>query len=264
MKYQIAYSYCDAMDMAEKNDIAYYAELIYVGSYFCDKYFCRISENSWDTVFRKIESKHKSAVLVIPTPSQNMLAQTKKNVDKLILRYSDIITDIVVNDFAMLRYASEAYNKKIWCGRTMSKEIRDPRYQMDFRSLKLYEHISNGDKFGIDSPIYGIEADMTAPLSIEFNDKLKLGIHFPLAYVTFGRHCEIGSADLPLEGKFRLDNPCKGQCEKSWIAYSDGEFYKYGRAVYCENSKLVGKFLDNSNVRIIESAVAEKIKRTKV
>lgn len=113
MKYQIVYSYCDAMDIAEKNEIADHAELIYVGSYFCDRYFCRISENSWDMIFRKVESKHKSAVLVIPTPSQNMLVQIKKNVDKLISRYYDIITEIVVNDFAMLRYASEAYNKKI-------------------------------------------------------------------------------------------------------------------------------------------------------
>lgn len=146
----------------------------------------------------------------------------------------------------------------------MSKEIRDPRYQTDLQSLKLYEHISDGDKFGIGSPICGIEADTTALLSIEFNDWLMLGVHFPLAYVTFGRHCEIGSADLSLEDKFRLDKPCKGQCEKSWIAYSDGEFYKYGRAIYCDNSKLVGKLPDKSNVRIIESAVAEKIKRTKI
>ena len=50
MKYQTVYSYCDVMDYAMQNEFPTDIELIYVGSYFCDKYFCGISEKYWDAI----------------------------------------------------------------------------------------------------------------------------------------------------------------------------------------------------------------------
>ena len=124
MKYQTVYSYCDVMDYAMQNEFPTDIELIYVGSYFCDKYFCGISEKYWDAIMHKAIEKKILVALVIPTPSQTLLDQLKLIVDKLLERYANVISEVVVNDYAMLKYMLKYTTLKIWCGRTMSKDIR--------------------------------------------------------------------------------------------------------------------------------------------
>lgn len=261
MKYQIVYSYCDVMDDAMQNEYPEDIELIYVGSYFCDRYFCGISEKCWDTVMRKAIERQISVALVIPTPSQSHLGNLKSIADKLLERYAGVINEVVVNDFAMLKYISKYDSLKIWCGRTMSKDIRDPRYTTEQRNCKLYEHICAGEIMGTDHTIYGVEVDVVGPLSVASSQGVMLGVHIPIAYITFGRHCEIGSSELPIEEKFRLDKCCSRQCEKNWMIYSEGAFIKYGRTVYCDNLSIIKNIPDSAYIRLIKNAIADKIGR---
>lgn len=259
MKYQTVYSYCDVMDYAMQNEFPTDIELIYVGSYFCDKYFCGISEKYWDAIMHKAIEKKILVALVIPTPSQTLLDQLKLIVDKLLERYANVISEVVVNDYAMLKYMLKYTTLKIWCGRTMSKDIRDSRYPTNQRNCKLYEHVCAGEIMGMHNVIYGVEVDVVGSLSVVPSQNVMLGVHVPLAYITFGRHCEIGSSELPIEEKFRLDKYCGRQCEKNWIIYSEGAFIKYGRTIYCGNFSIVKNIPNTLYVRWIKNAIADKI-----
>ena len=166
---------------------------------------------------------------------------------------------MVVNDYAMLKYMLKYTTLKIWCGRTMSKDIRDSRYPTNQRNCKLYEHVCAGEIMGMHHVIYGVEVDVVGSLSVVPSQNVMLGVHVPLAYITFGRHCEIGSSELPIEEKFRLDKYCGRQCEKNWIIYSEGAFIKYGRTIYCGNFSIVKNIPNTLYVRWIKNAIADKI-----
>lgn len=261
MKKQYAYSFCDAMNLSSVCKVPEISEYIYLGSYFCDRYFCGISEKVWNDAFSMIREIGKKAVLVIPTASQKQLNQVKQITETILNNYSDAVSEISANDFAMLQWISSFSDVKLWCGRTMSKETRDPRCDIPRQTAKLYERVSEMKVFGI--KIAGVEIDPVYPVDVNISENVILGIHVPYAYITFGRHCEIGSYGAELERKFRIDRNCGRQCESNWILYENEKFFKYGRTVYSDNSSIISGISEYRNIRIIDSAISEKIKSYK-
>lgn len=127
MKEQYAYSICDILEYIKenKNNDLIQAKYVYVGSYFCDLYFVSVSDENWKRVFDYIRENQKTAVLVIPTPSQRNLEKVKCTVEKLLSENRNVLNEVVVNDYAILRWINEKKTGlSIWCGR-MVKDLNE-------------------------------------------------------------------------------------------------------------------------------------------
>lgn len=262
MSLQYAYSLCDAMEFCvkERPEIPTHAEAIYLGSYFCDRYYCGISESVWNDCFDAIGRHRVAAVLVIPTPSQQRLAAVKEKTEALMERYGGQIREVVVNDNGMLAWFSERYpDKALWLGRTMDKELRDPRYSLPGTHSKLREQVDAG--LCVQGNIVGVETDVTHTDEKQGDiSGCRLGIHTPFAYLTMGRICEFASIGLPPSEKFQIYRPCRRQCMSNWTWYEQNtlSFLKHGRAVYTPVSGGLPQNR-NANVRIIESVLPAKV-----
>lgn len=258
-----AYSLCDAMELALTGSLTPPddAALLYVGSYFCDRYFCSTPEGVWEAAFALAGTFREGAVLVVPTPSQAQLARTKAIVLRLAEKFAGLIREIVLNDYAMLRWAQEALpGLPRWCGRTMSKDLRDPRYPRPSQEVKLLETAEQGGLWGLE--VLGVEADLLNPPALPAERRLLLAVHLPLACVTVGRLCEFGSIGKPLEEKFRLSGSCSRQCTANWLTYENRgySFLKFGRAVYTGNGHIRAA-LPEGQLRIIHSALADHLQK---
>lgn len=257
-----AYSLCEAMEffLRERPVIAPSVSRIYLGSYFCDRYYCGISDGVWSGCFDYIRQHGAVAVLVIPTPSQQRLAEVKHRTDALLEQYDDLICELVVNDHGMLNWVTAGFpTKPIWLGRTMDKELRDPRYPLPGSHQKLLGQLEHGlcgrkNLIGVETDVPRIDGEATCP-----SGKM-LGIHTPFAYMSMGRICELASIGLPPSEKFQLYRKCRRQCMDHWLWYTQNElsFLKYGRAVYTPVSQESAVPVD-ANVRIIESILAAQV-----
>lgn len=262
MSIQYAYSLCDAMEffLKERPVIGSRTEKIYLGSYFCDRYYCSTPASVWRDCFDIIRKHSADAVLVVPTPSQQRLAEVKKRTEELMEQYSEQIHEIVVNDGAMLEWFSSQFpDQSIWLGRTMDKELRDPRYFLPGAHKKLLEQVDTG--FYSQANILGVETDMTnLNTQLHSVSAFQLGIHTPFAYLSMGRICEFASIGFPPSEKFQLYRPCRRQCMSYWIWCEQDtlSFLKHGRAVY---TPVTGEIPLNhdANIRIIESVLSAKV-----
>lgn len=233
---EIAYNACDLIEYVIGNKTSNFmqAEYVYVGSYFCDLYMLSVAKEKWREVITYIGNAGKKIVLVIPTPSQRNLEKLKSLVSFLVSEYSDVIREVVINDYGMFRWVKNRDIKlPIWCGRLLSKELRDPRYPERIQGNKLADWVRNELFEGVN--IIGVELD--TPYKVEPSDSLQVAFHTPLNYVTMGRYCEIGSIERPLTDKFRLWSGCNRTCMKYWNRYENDEacFLKFGKAVYAYN-----------------------------
>lgn len=258
MKTQQAYSLCDAMELALSPSplLPPEAALLYVGSYFCDRYFCTTPESVWEAAFALAQGFPEGAVLVVPTPSQAQLERVKEVVLRLAEKHAGLLREIVLNDYAMLRWAQEALpSLPRWCGRAMSKDFRDPRYPLPSQRIKLLDTAENSNLMNLQ--VLGVEADPVNPLSLPQDRNLLVAVHVPLAYVTMGRLCEFGSIGKPLDQKFRPGGSCSRQCTDNWLIYENRgfSFVKCGRAVYTSNKHIQAE-LPDGQLRIIHSALA--------
>lgn len=230
-----AANYCDMVEYLPLIPVPAEAERVYIGSALCDHYFCSLSSNKWEATFRCLKDNQKKAVLVVPCPSQQHLEELKERVQFILKHYDDLIDGISVNDHALLQWVSQQFqSKRLWAGRLLSKEMRDPRYPLEKQHIKLTNRVYNGMLSGVS--IYGLEADPVHTPSFHEECGCLVGLHFPLVLVSAGRICELGSIGKIAEQKFRLDTQCTHACEKNWILYDSGRehirFLKHGRGIY--------------------------------
>lgn len=252
MKNSHACSFCDCMEklICENYTLPDTAEYIYIGSYFCDRYFLNTPEETWRVCLYHINNMSRKAVLVIPIPGQNLLKNILDKVEKLV--DTGNISELVVNDPGMLRWCGKMFPEMdIWSGRLMSKEIRDPRYNMEFQIPDRYELCRDGTLYGI--TVKGVESDPVFPLRVKLSDHCQLGVHTPYAFISASRYCEIGSIGQSLAKKFRLDTKCGRQCIDCGLIYKNRgiTFYKSGRAVLTDSQ--ASGYENKGNIRIIHS-----------
>ncbi|MBS6677876.1 MAG: hypothetical protein KH330_09075 [Clostridiales bacterium] len=258
MEMQYAYSLCDCMEELEKIESETFgrAEYLYMGSYFCDLYFIGISQSMWEESFSFARRNKKTAVLVVPTPSQRNMEKLKEIICKLLRENGDVLKEVAVNDFGMLRFIDGlGLHLSVWCGRLMSRETRDPRYPEFVQSNKLSQRMADGTLCGV--RVKGLELDTLGKETAEITDKTMVSLHIPYTYITMGRYCELGSIGLPPEKKFRLWDTCSRSCQRFWNVYRNdqADFLKYGRAVYAE-----GIQVPEGNIhRLIYNGIFDKI-----
>lgn len=258
MSVQHAYDLCDAMEyfLTASTTISPQVQFTYLGSYFCDRYFCHTPDNVWQMCFQRIRDHGSSAVLVIPTPSQQRLTIIKQRITFLLEKYDAQIQEIVVNDPGMVTWIASTYpQKSLWLGRIMDKELRDPRYSLPRMHKKLLEQAK-------DEQFVGVEVDISQldPALLPVAD-CRLGIHTSLVYLTMGRICEFSAIGLHMSEKFQMYRPCYRQCISNWLREEQGGyvFFKHGRAVYTPVSEK-SALAPNANVRLIESILGEKFR----
>lgn len=257
MNVQHAYDLCDAMEffLTACNAISPQVQFVYVGSYFCDQYFCQTPNKVWQMCFQRIKDHGASAVLVIPTPSQQRLAVIKQRIACLMEKYGDQIQEIVVNDPGMMSWITSTYPEKaLWLGRIMDKELRDPRYDLPQIHKKLWEQADDERFVGVEMDLFRLNPDLIPELGC------RLGIHTSLVYLTMGRICEFSAIGFPTAEKFQLYRPCRRQCVSNWQWEEQGDhvFLKHGRAVYTPAAEKP-TLASDANVRLIESVLIEKV-----
>lgn len=237
MEKELAYNACDIVEvfLEKPSDILRKADYLYIGSYFCDLYLLSLPENVWDTIFDYSKKNKKKVVFVIPVVSQRNLVRVKDKIGHLFEKYGQLIREVVVNDYAMLIWINDLRRDlKIWCGRLMSKETRDPRYPEFYQTNKLHERIINGQLLGVD--VIGLELDTFKNAEWLQNRECRVACHTPLSYVSMGRYCEIESIGKETKNKFRLVDACTRKCRNNWQLYENDKilFIKFGKAVYAK------------------------------
>lgn len=230
---EYAINYSDAMEQMPDWLPDQYA-WVYLGAYFCDRYFVTTSPALWKSCFENAQKQRKKVALVIPTASQNNLALLKERTRTIINRYNVVIQELVVNDYGMLEWVQEQFPEiPVWLGRTMNKELRDIRYSYTTCHTKIYEQLEAG--YIQCSSVLGVEVDQTVTDEIRIQEgKHRIAVHCAWIYHSMCRICEFASIDAPLDKKFRLFQPCKRECIHNSISYDNYGFHfvKYGRAVY--------------------------------
>jgi hypothetical protein len=196
-------------------------ERIYVGSYFCQNYFCGGAEEIIASAVRR------GLKITIVVPVFSDLKSGWQTAEKLLAEADEIC----VNDYGALERAKNL-GREIVLGRLFFKESRDPRYPeiknlsftLNAGALKLIE----------DYGIKRIEIDGAENFFIpdKFKKPVEIASHFPLAYITYGQICLFASINRECEKKFRSRVPCAFQCMRSKIFYPDGNFTRIGKAVF--------------------------------
>jgi hypothetical protein len=219
---------------------------IYIGSYFCGKYFIHMDEKMIGNVIDYFSHQIGVApgvTLVVPMFSQHDLTQGKEKIDKLLQSYKNYIDEITVNDYGMLESLANYPNYAFNLGRLFMKDYRDPRFK-DNLSQTLQPKIFT-DFFMNHYKQYGIKGAEFDPthLTIDFSQAPKdihIGLHYPFCYVTTGQICEFASIPLKADKKYRPNMDCSGECRKHHILYSPKEnilWLRLGRTIYSENNE---------------------------
>lgn len=253
-----ALNYCDCMDMIGPSmESPEEFEALYGGSYFCDRYFLAIEDRQWQSFFDLACSCRIEPVTVLPIPGPKNEVALKNKAFELMERYP--VREIVVNDYAMFIWLSrEMPGLRVWLGRLLSKDIRDPRYTMRPEQSKLYDRALRNELSGMQP--YGTELDLTEmPIRLTVSENVKLALHFPLAYLSTGRLCEFSGIGKPIEQKFRADTLCEGQCRNNAVRYERHgfSFVKFGRCVYTDNSRLLPA-LSGIDCRLVETKLTQR------
>ena len=210
---------------------------IYIGSYFCEKYFLHITEDILAEIKNFCKLNGVKVSLVIPMSSEKDLQNVKDRIDFIMRSFSFNIFSFVVNDFGMLEYISQKYDCPIVLGRLLFKQSRDSRYDTFRDEIPAYEVCSSHFHELIkEYPIKAIELDdVRADTVLANNFGYEIYVHSPVVYMSTGMVCEYASAGLANTKKFRPNNACAHQCTKyctGYIGANNKQFYKIGRTIY--------------------------------
>ncbi|MDE7430748.1 MAG: hypothetical protein K2N34_02360, partial [Lachnospiraceae bacterium] len=212
----------------------------YMGSYFCDEFFLR---NDYDSLIELVQGINKNihVTLVLPIFCEKNLKKGKELIDILMQKYIDVIDEVTVNDYGMLTYMRNNYNRKMNMGRLFFKDYRDPRYPEYFvdtwKPKGFHKRLKdNIERFGI----HEVEIDIThKSVDLSENPGCVVGLHTPYTYMTTGKICEYASMYRPVQKKFRPNISCVRECLNAFIQYNLGDertWVRVGRTVYFENN----------------------------
>lgn len=212
---------------------------VYVGSYFCGKYFLHQSTEDLTTLLKLCRTKEMKVTLVIPTFSEGDLKYGKHRIAQILAYCDDFIDEVTVNDYGMLAYMKENYKLAINLGRLFMKDYRDPRYeeyfQIPWKPMMFTKYLTSILQ---DFKINSCEFDLTHKVMdfSEIPNTVMPGLHVPYCYQTVGRICEYASITKDFAKKFRANDNCDEKCTESYVKYtvSDGnmEYVRFGRTVY--------------------------------
>lgn len=241
-------------------------ERIYVGSYFCDRFFLSLNRPFYECIMAFCREYSLGLTLVVPVFGQSTLKAGRKRLETLLTlqdEYGFLIDEAVANDPAMALYLSEVSDQRatgdktsaplrLSLGRMMAKSPRDPRYSVMEESAQPFaldatNATSLVNRFGYELA----ECDPTTPLvdAAPLRGVLPLALHLPHCFMTTGHICHPASTNRPLEQKFRADAPCHQECLSGVQVYEHRNqdddrplwLTRLGRTIFFENPGCVIK-----------------------
>lgn len=221
---------------------------LYVGSNFCAQYFLQQPSSVWREAFALCRSEGIPATLTVPIFSQGTLAEGKLRICALMAEYGRFIDEVTVNDIGMLQWVSRHFALPVNAGRLFFKAPRDPRCaELHARTLALGVPPLLSELCSL-GRVRGIEVDPAAArLNLAelcgFSPQTTVGVHMPYSYLSTGSICELASARLPVQQKFRPNQPCQMECARCAVTYRlhgrsaqpRQALAKWGRTVYFAN-----------------------------
>lgn len=252
------------MDLEEKICKEQDYRRIYIGSYFCGKYFLQMLEADIKNLKAFCEERARKVTLVIPVFSEKDLALGLSKIHEIMDLLGDVLDECTFNDFGMMAYLSRTYEVKLNLGRLLMKDYRDPRYpeyfNMVYKPKLFHEYMDDWIK---NYNITGIEMDPThgtVDLS-EAKEGITLAIHLPYCYMTMGRICEYASIHKEIDQKFRPNMECHKECMENFIEYDlqdERRWIRVGRAIYFKNEEI--KLINGLANRIIYFPIDWEVK----
>ncbi len=212
-------------------------EYVYIGSYFCGRYFLHLVEEHLE-IWKEFYEKFKIPfVVVLPIFSQSLLKKGKNALEKLQNSLESFIDYYVVNDLGMLTFLDEQ-RKSIFIGRLFAKDTRD------FRDIKLRKHVNscavgNGIFQFLRkecSSLMGYEIDnIYSPevlLHLQKEDQARVVLHTPYVYQSVGQICCYANLETEKYTGFFSNLPCSHSCSRYYLTYgkNDRELLCMGRA----------------------------------
>ena len=240
-----------------------YCERVYVGSYFCESYFCRLDGAFHESLRAFCERHDVRATMVVPLAGQAFLSDVDCRLDEALERFGDLYDEVVVNDVARFHYLREragarGAGTRICFGRLLSKEMRDARIaQLMERhvaptlSAEVRECLAVYPGSGAPGPDAGL-TEVAHPL-IELDPvastldvsailaaapQARIAVHLPYCFATTGRNCTAASIERPLEEKFRFGRSCSLEClrvRQDYLTDEGARYVKHGRTFLFEN-----------------------------
>ena len=249
-------------------------ERVYIGSSFCPQLFELFNESRTAMLAEWCAGNDVNITLVTPIATERSIESCESNIERLVETCGGVIDEVTANDFGMLDFLAELADRvapetplRINVGRLMSKDTRDPRdtaYDKTPHVPRLLERDWRGwrnlDRLAQTWPISGIELDPThAQLDLSsLPDDMTVALYGPLCYMSTGQICEFASIGKETDRKFRPNDSCQLQCQRTALRYrgaSGTMFHKIGRSVFFERPDC--KVAGASNYRFVFAPLKE-------
>lgn len=229
---------------------------IYLGSYFCDRFF--LNFKGYHDLLQYCKVKKIHATLVVPVFSQNTLCRGKKRISEICECLEGVIDEVTVNDLGMLCHIKNLNKYRVNLGRLFFKNPRDCRVPEYTDSIIAPGFLSKlNQEIWKKQLINCIELDPTNRIldvsEIKSLD-VEIALHSPFCYMTTGKICKFASIHKDIDKKFRPNVNCQMECMSISDTYTghvvptncDPIIYRIGRTLLFENneSEIVGNNLE--------------------
>ena len=219
---------------------------IYLGGSFCGKLFNSTTAQQFEYFQHYCQSENIKISLTIPIFTERQLSLGKQICHNLLERYSELIDEVTINDYAMYEFIDNIFSGRILSGRLLNKVNRDPRYskygQEGISIPKLHLQISGAELDGCSSKII-----LENPI-----EDFVAAIYYPYSFISTGMICSYAAIGKDIMSKFLLDGYCPVSCGKYYTKHDDRDgnyFYHIGNSIYylSDFPKVIGA----STVRMI-------------
>lgn len=213
---------------------------VYLGSYFCDRYFCTVPPGVLARALAACEQAGLPATLVVPIPSEGSFDAVVGRLDLLLEDHGGPIDEITCNDLGMLAWCTERCGRRLNAGRLFSRDVREPRdpgFMLRPTAPALLTRRRSAAFPGC--RVDGYEFDPVTPVTDLSCAPAgaTCALHADWCYASTGKICEVASIGKPVERKFRPNEACPCTCLHYVLEHRPREegapaYYKHGRTVY--------------------------------
>lgn len=222
-----------------------HCERVYAGSYFCENYFCGLTDRFHEAVGELCARHDMAATLVVPIIGQTFIDRAESRIADVLARFGDVYDEVVANDVASF-LALAATGKRTGIGRLFSKEMRDARLpnlmareatpELSAEARECLDLGSSGCRALVELDPVAAVVDVTRAL--ESAPDAEIALHLPYCYAATGRNCGPASIDEAPDEKFRLGRGCSRHClrmAQGYLTDEGVEYVKHGRTFYFPN-----------------------------
>lgn len=223
-------------------------ERVYVGSYFCENYFCWMGDAFHESLRAFRERHDVRATLVVPIAGQAFLDRIDRRLSEVLDRFGDVYDEVVANDVARFLDLRARTGMNVGLGRLFAKEMRDARIDallnrqaVPTLSAEARECLASMAQDGTARSV--VELDPVASVLdvsgiLAESPQVTIAVHLPFCFATTGRNCGPASIDEAPNEKFRLGRGCSRHClriDQGYLTDEGVSYVKHGRTFFFEN-----------------------------